>query len=147
MISPRTLRCANAAMYAVITLIVIAATVYVWCTEARMARCIAATAAALTSTVWALYYVLLRFRVDAQGIVEYNLFRRPRRIDWAELTSARLEEVQLQGIAGLTIILESPSTTITISSRVLSMDAVEELADELRSAAILRDLSSPSPQQ
>lgn len=134
---PRTLRSANAVMYAAITLLVVAATVYVWCTEPRLARCIGATVAALTACIWALYYILLRFRIDADGVREYNMLRRSRSIRWAELTDARLEEVQLQGIAGLTIILQSADTTISISSSVLSMEAVEELAEDLRTAGIL----------
>ncbi len=137
--TPRTLHSANAVMYAAIALLVVAADIYVWCTESSStARCIAATVATLTAVIWALYYVVLRYRVDADGVSEHRLFRKERRIRWSELSSARVEEVQLQGIAGLTIILESPGTTLSISSSVLPMEAVEELADELKRAGLLR---------
>lgn len=134
---PRTLRSANAAMYAAITLIVVAADVYVWCTEERLARCLAATIAALTAVIWALYYILIRFNIDTDGVSEHGMFHRPRRIMWSELTEARLEEIQLQGIAGLTVILESPTTVIRISSSILSLEAVEELVEDLKKAGIL----------
>ncbi len=135
---PRTLHSANAVMYAAIALLVVAADVYVWCTESNnTARCIAATVATLMAVIWALHYVVLRYRIDAAGVSEHRLFRKVRRIRWSELSSARLEEVQLQGIAGLTIILESPETTLSISSSILHMEAVEELAEELKNVGIL----------
>lgn len=125
-------------MYAAIALLVVAADVYVWCTESNnTTRCIAATVATLMAVIWALHYVVLRYRIDAAGVSEHRLFRRVRRIRWTELSSARVEELQLQGIAGLSIIIQSPDTTITISSNVLSMEAVEELAEELRKNGIL----------
>ncbi len=134
---PRTLRSANAVMYAAITLLVVAATIYVWCAEERLARCIGASVAALTACIWALHYILLRYHIDAEGVSEHRLFRRTRRIRWTELTAAHTQEVQLQGIAGLTIILQSADTTIAISSSVLAMEAVEELAEDLKTAGIL----------
>lgn len=134
---PRTLRSANAVMYAAITLLVVAATIYVWCTEERLARCIGASIAALTACIWAMHYILLHYRIDAEGVSEHRLLRRPRRIRWSELTDACTREVQLQGIAGLSIILQSADTTITISSSVLALEAVEELAADLKTAGIL----------
>lgn len=137
--TPRTLHSANAAMYAAIAVLTVIADVYVWLSETEnTARCIAATLATLVAVVWALHYVVLRYRIDAEGVSEHRIFRQTRRIRWSELTSAQVEEVQLQGIAGLTIILQSSGTTISISSKVLSMEAVEEVADELRTAGILR---------
>lgn len=136
---PRTLHSANAVLYAAIALLAVAADIYVCCTESsNTARCIAATVATLMACLWALHYIVLRYRINATGVSEHRLFRRTRCIRWDELSSARVEEVQLQGIAGLTIILESPSTTLTISSSVLSMEAVEELAEELKSTGYLR---------
>lgn len=138
--SPRTLHCANASMYAAIALLVVAADIYVWCTETtNTARCIAATAATLMAVLWALHYILLRYNIDAEGVSEHRLFRRTRRIRWTEITSARTEEVQLQGIAGLTIILESPTAAISISSSVLPLETVEELAQGLKSAGMLKE--------
>ena len=136
--TPRTLHCANASMYAAIALLVVAADIYVWVTETvNTTRCIAATVATLVAVIWALHYVVLRYHIDSEGVCEKRLFRKARRIRWAELTAARSEEVQLQGIAGLSIILESPETSITISTATLSMDVVEELAQDLKIAGIL----------
>lgn len=127
-------------MYAAIALLVVAADIYVWYTEAaNMPRCIAATVATLLAVLWALHYILLRYRIDTEGVSEHALFRRTRHILWAEITAARTEEVQLQGIAGLTITMESPTTAISISSKVLALETVEELAEELKSAGILKD--------
>lgn len=134
---PRTLHCANAVMYAAISLLVVAATVYVWCTEPLSTRSIIATVAAGGAVIWALHYIFLRYRIDTDGVSEHRLLRRPRRIRWSDVTEAKQEEVQLQGIAGLTIILQSPDTSITISSRVLNLDDVEALAEDLKKAGIL----------
>lgn len=135
--NPRTIHCANAVLYAAITLLVVAATVYVWCTEPQSTRSILASAAAAGAVIWALHYIFLRYRIDAEGVSEHGLLRRTKSIRWSDVTEARLEELQLRGIAGLTIIIQSPDTTITISSNVLSMEAVEELAEELKKAGIL----------
>lgn len=127
-------------MYAVIALLVVAADIYVWYTEAaNMPRCIAATVATLLAVLWALHYILLRYNIDTEGVSEHKLFRRTRRIRWTEITSARTEEVQLQGIAGLTVILKSPTAAISISSNLLPLETVEELAQDLKSAGILKD--------
>lgn len=134
---PRTIHCANAVMYAAITLLVVAATIYVWCTEPQSTRSIMATVAAGGAVIWALHYILLRYRIDADGVSEYGFLRRAKSIRWNDVTEAKLEEVQLQGIAGLTIIIQSADTTITISSKVLSMEAVEELAEELKKHGLL----------
>lgn len=125
-------------MYAAITLLVVAATIYVWCTEPQSTRSILSTVAAGVAVIWALYYIFLRYCIDANGISEHGLLRRTKSIRWNDVTEAKLEELQLQGIAGLTIIIQSQDTTITVSSKVLSMEAVEELAEELKTAGILR---------
>lgn len=124
-------------MYAAITLLVVAADIYVWCTEPGTIRCIAATAAVAVAIIWALHYIFLRYDVDADGVREHRFLKKTRSIRWAELTGARLEEVQLQGIAGLSIILESPDTTICISSRTLALETVEELAQDLKNSEII----------
>lgn len=124
-------------MYAAITLLVVAATIYVWCTEPQSTRSIIATVAAGGAVIWALHYIFLRYRIDADGVSEHGVLRRTKSIRWSDVTEAKLEEVQLQGIAGLTIIIQSADTTIDISSKVLSMEAVEELAEELKTAGIL----------
>ena len=127
-------------MYAAIALLVVAADIYVWYTESsNTARCIAATVATLMAVLWALHYILLRYNIDAEGVSEHRLFRRTHRIRWTEISAARTEEVQLQGIAGLTIILESTSADISISSNLLPLETVEELAQDLKSAGILKD--------
>lgn len=137
--TPRTLHCANASMYAAIALLVVAADIYVWVTESgNMPRCIAATVATVMAVIWALHYAVWRYHIDSEGVCEKRLFRSTRRIRWAELTAARLEEVQLQGIAGLSVILESPHTVISISTATLSMEAVEELTRDLKTAGILQ---------
>lgn len=124
-------------MYAAITLLVVAATIYVWCTEPQSTRSTMATVAAAGAVIWALHYIFLRYRIDADGVSEHGFLRCTKSIRWSNVTEAKLEEVQLQGIAGLTIIIQSADTTITISSKVLSMEAVEELADELKKNGIL----------
>lgn len=135
---PRTLRCANAAVYATATLTVVAAAVYVLIfQEAHILRQITAIAAIIVSLIWGTYYQIKRYTIDAEGITEYRPFRKSLRLKWADLTHANLVEVQLQGVASLSIELQAPQGAITLSSRILALETVEELAQEMRENRII----------
>lgn len=135
----RTLRAANALLYASSTLLIIAAVVYctmyknmpVWQLWSAVALCIA-------GTVWGLYYVTLCYRVTAEGISRHVYLRCTQRLLWGEVERAELEESEAQGIAGCHIILRPHSgAPLRISSDLLHLDDVQELADDLRTIGLL----------
>ena len=136
---PRTLKAANALLYASSTLLIIAAVVYcamykdmpVWQIWSAVALCIA-------GTVWGLYYVTLCYRVTAEGISRHVYLRCTRRLLWSEVARAELEESEAQGIASCHIILHPHSgAPLRISSDVLHLDDVQELAGDLRTIGLL----------
>lgn len=129
--APRTLRCANAALYAGFTLIVWAAALYAGLfREADIFIQAGATAACLVSLLWGGYYVLLRYEVDAGGITRRRLGRGTR-LNWADLTCARLQQTDTQETISVTLYLETPAASLTLSSDYLAPDDVLELAREL----------------
>ena len=58
-------------------------------------------------------------------------------LKWAELSSATLQESQNQGTASCTLLLTAGETSLRISSDLLPLEEVQELAGELRESGLL----------
>ena len=136
---PRSLKAANALLYASSTLLIIAAVIYcamykempAWQLWSAIGLCIA-------GTVWGLYYVTLCYRVTAEGISRHVYLRSTQRMLWSEVERAELEESDAQGIACCNITLHPRSgAPLRISSDVLHLDDVQELAGDLRTIGLL----------
>jgi len=129
--APRTLRCANASLYAGFVLIVWAAAAYViFFREAGAAELACAVAASVVSLLWGGYYVLLRYEVDAAGISR-RVLGKGRRLHWADLTHATLQETHTQETASAVLRLETASSSMELNSDLLSLETIQELAQEL----------------
>lgn len=131
---PRTLKAANALLYASSTLLIIAAVVYcamyknmpVWQLWSAVALCIA-------GTVWGLYYVTLCYRVTAEGISRHVYLRCTRRLLWADIERIELHHTDSNGIANRTITLyPQQGAPLTLGSDVLHPDDVEELSADIK---------------
>ena len=132
----RILRCANAQLYIAAAILMIGAAVYVLCCKDALWQQIAAVAAAIITPAWAAHYAILRFTVDAAGITRRSM-RGSTCIKWAELSSATLQECHNQGTASCTIHLQAGEQKMSISSDLLALDDVQELAKELRESGLL----------
>ena len=132
----RILRCANAQLYIAAAILMIGAAVYVLCCKDALWQQIAAVAAAIITPAWAAHYAILRFTVDAAGITRRSM-RGCTCIKWAELSSATLQECHNQGTASCTIHLQAGEQKMSISSDLLPLDDVQELAKELRESGLL----------
>ena len=132
----RILRCANAHLYTAATVLVIAAAVYVLCCKDTLWQQIAAAAAAVITPAWAAYYALLRITVTETGVTRRSLTGTTS-LSWGDITTATLQETQNQGTASCTILLESAHGTLRLSSDLLPLEEVQELAKELREIGIL----------
>ncbi|MBR5195165.1 MAG: hypothetical protein IKW48_03385 [Akkermansia sp.] len=132
----RILRCANAQLYIAAAILMIGAAVYVLCCKDALWQQIAAVAAAIITPAWAAHYAILRFTVDAAGITRRSM-RGSTCIKWAELSSATLQECHNQGTASCTIHLQAGEQKMSISSDLLPLDDVQELAKELRESGLL----------
>lgn len=138
--SPRTLRAANAALYMCLALLVLAAAVYACCIREGLWQQGLALAGGLTALLWAAHYVSLRYTVDATGVCERRLGRGTRRLPWEELEQAELHHKRMQEVESLTLLLHSKrGFTMRLSSELLSLEAMEELAEEMRRVGILKD--------
>lgn len=133
----RILRCANAGLYAATSIMMVAAAIYVLCCKDTLWQQVAAVLAAVVTPAWAAHYTLLRFTIDPQGITRRSLLGSDT-LRWAELTDARLLETRGQGTESCTICLQAGKKSIRISSDLLPLDEVQELAKELRECSILR---------
>ncbi len=129
----RSLRAANQSLYLGTTLIVLAACAFtIWQGERPAWQQWLAAAAAVACLAWGGYYTLLRYQVDAMGITRHSLFRR-KGILWAELAETTLEEQHSMETTRLAVHFRSTGgTTLTLSSDLLPLDAMEELIAELR---------------
>lgn len=133
----RTLRAANRTLYLSCVLMVLAACVYVLLTrEWPDSYRVLTILAGVGSTLWGLYYFVLCYKVDAQGVCLRTLFGR-KRLLWAELTSATVEKTDSNGVASMHIILKTPQGQMRLSSDLLTPDDVEELASELKEKGML----------
>ncbi len=138
----RSLRAANRGLYLGTALLVLGACAYTWWRgTAELWQLWAAGLASLATLLWGGYYAGLRYQVDSLGVSRHTFFTR-RRILWAELTSADIEERDNQGLALCRIHLNSASTHLTLASDVLALDEVQELAAEMREKGLLPPLPS-----
>ena len=130
----RTLRAANALLYASSVLLVIAAVVYCAVYKEMPAwQLWGGVALSVGATIWGLYYVTLSYRVTAEGISHHSYLRCHRRLLWSEVERAELEESDAQGVASCHITLYPQNgKPLRISSDVLPLDDVQELVTDLR---------------
>lgn len=134
----RVLRCANGPLYMGFVLGIIAAVVYVCATKLTGGwEILGVLLLTLIAALWGGFYYVLRFRIDAEGITRSLLWYR-RSIRWAEITEAELHHIQSPGTESYTITLRSATEAITLSSDLLPLHQVEELAEELKAAGILK---------
>lgn len=133
----RTLRCANAPLYFCATLLVLGAAIHALCCKEELWQQVAAALAAVGTPLWAAHYIILRFTVTGEGITRRSL-RDSTSIRWAELTSATLRETGNQGTASCTIHLQAGDKQMTVSSDLLPLEDVEELAKDLKASGLLR---------
>ncbi len=141
----RSLRAANRGLYLGTSLLVLAACGYAVWRGATPWQAWLAAAAALATLLWGGYYAGLRYQVDAEGVSRHTFFTH-RRVLWSELTSADIEEQESMGVAACRIHLDSAGGRITLSSDVLALDEVQELAADLRRVGLLPALPE-EPQQ
>ncbi len=129
-----SLRAANRGLYLGMTLLVVAACACVlWQADRPDWQQWLAGAAALATLVWGGHYALLRYQVDALGVSRHIFGVTRERILWEELAEATLEQQETMGTARCTLRLRAKdSRTLTLSSDLLPLDAMEELAADLR---------------
>lgn len=138
MIPPQTLRAANAGLYIGCVLFVIFACIYVTLTRdcSTPALCGIMAAGGLCS-LWGIHYAVLSYKVDAEGLTHRTLWRKSRML-WQEVTGVCYTETDAAGVASCRLVLSSPKLTLTLSSEVLSLDAVRDLAQDLHRCGILK---------
>ncbi len=132
----RTLRCANAALYLAASVLVLGAAIYVLCCKDALWQQVAAVAAAIITPVWSIHYIVLSFTITEEGITRRSLLGTTT-LQWSEITTATVQETQNQGTASCTIQLESPRGSLRISSDLLPLEDVQDLARELRESGRL----------
>ena len=131
----RTLRCANAQLYIAATVMVLAASIYVLCTKDALWQQITAVLALIITPIWTAHYALLRYTITEESITRRSL-RGSTTLRWADLTSAEIQETHHQATESCTITLKAGNTRMSISSDLLPLDDVQELAKELRACGL-----------
>lgn len=139
-IRPRTLRAANNLLYGSSVLLVIAAVLYcAICKDMPAWQLWGGVALSIGATIWGLYYVTLHYRISPEGVTYGYFLRRKRHLNWTDIERTELSEGDSQGVANCHITLHpKEGTPLRLSSDILSLDDVQELADELRSAGLLQ---------
>lgn len=136
--TPRTLRCANARLYAGFTLLVLAAAAYaVMGKKAEGLQLWGAVAACAACSLWGGYYITLKYVADASGVVRSVFGFQRQRLLWSNLTKAEIRETDSPGVSSCAIILVAGQETMRLSSDLLPLDGVRELAADMRSAGLI----------
>ena len=119
----RTIRSANFAFYWGCLALVVFACIYVPMTRNLSPWMLAGVAVAgVACCLWGLYYATLCYKVDAEG---------------QALTECDWQETDANSIASCRLTLVAPQQTMVLSSDLLPLDAVQELAADLRAAGHL----------
>ena len=92
--------------------------------------------AAVITPLWAAHYTALCYTVDSTGVTRRSLLGTTT-LRWDSLTSATLRENQTQATESCSIDLQAGEQSMTLSSDLLPLDDVKELAAELRQLGIL----------
>ncbi len=129
----RCLRPANRGLYLGTTLLVLGAVAFVlWRGGRPEWQQWLAVAAALICLLWGMYYALLRYQVDALGVSHHSFFMTRQRILWEELAEVSADRQEAMGTARCTLTLRAQDgRTLTLSSDLLALSELEELAEEL----------------
>lgn len=133
----RVLRCANAQLYLAASILMLGAAAYVLCCKDALWQQITAVLAAICTPVWAAHFIALRFTVTGQGITRRSLWGTTS-LRWADLTAASVSSTSNQGTASCTINLQAGPVSMRISSDLLPLEEVENLAKELEACELLR---------
>lgn len=95
-----------------------------------------AVLALLVTAIWGGYFLLLRYRVDEQGISKRIL--RSQELRWDEITEIDLQEIEQNGQAHKKLSFKTADErSLSISSELLSLENMEELISDLREAGKL----------
>ena len=134
--TPRTLRCANFRFYLGVIALVAAACVYTLLRpQQELWQTVAAVAGMGVTLLWGGSYLALRYQVDAAGITRRTLLGG-RRIEWAEIRSARLETSRTPGVESKALLLEAPACTLRLGSELLDPDDIDALVRDLRDTGL-----------
>lgn len=135
-VTPRTLRCANGALYMLMALGVVAAAAYaVICGRVEGAVQLGlALGGCVLALLWGGYYAALRYRVSPEGVTRCLLGQRVQ--PWAALRRGDIYRKDERGVAVCRITLEFEGCCWCISSELFDQDAVQELAAELTAAGL-----------
>lgn len=132
----RIIRCANAQLYIGAAILVLGAAIYVLCCKDALWQQVTAVAAAIITPLWAAHFSALRYTVDATGITRRSLCGTTT-LRWDHLTGATLQETSTQGTESCTIHLQAGAVQMKVSSDLLPLETVQELAAELREIGLL----------
>lgn len=144
----RTLRCANAALYAVTVVAVAVCVAVAWGMKGEawsVWQRVAAVGGGVLAALWGGYYALYRVRVDAVGVAVGALHMR--RYEWQRLRGVRVSESDLMGVAQCAIFLSfSPGGEVEISSSLMNLEEVQKMLAEWRSSGLCEGDSSEESQ-
>ena len=133
----RTIRSANFAFYWGCIALVLFACIYVPFTRTLsplLLTCL--VAAGVACCLWGGYYATLCYKIDAEGITRCSLFGK-KHLLWRAVTESDWQETDANSIASCRLTLVTPQQTMVLSSDLLPLDAVQELAADLRTAGLL----------
>lgn len=130
-------RCANFGLYIGCALLVLVGVIYYFVSHPpteQPLRSLIALLAGLAAIGWALHYCSISYCIDIDGISVRRLFGRSISLRWSELR--RWEVVRIiepeQSTCRIIFSGEDGRPSITLSSELLELEAVENLARELQ---------------
>lgn len=133
----RVIRCANAPLYIGATVLVLASAAYVLCCKDELWQQVVAVLAAVCTPLWTAHYAALRYTVTSEGITRRSLTGSTS-LRWGDLSNASVTETSNQGTASCCIHLQAGTARMEVSSDLLPLEEVQELAKELQECGLLR---------
>lgn len=130
-LTPRTLRCANGALYVLLALGAAAAGIWAACSGRLAVPLWVMVVCCAAALIWAAYYATYSYRVETDGVVRSLFFIRQKR-SWADMSRAAVYRHDERGIATCRVMLQfADGGCWCISSEVFAPDDVQDFAQEM----------------
>lgn len=134
----KTFHCANKGLYLGATLLILLICTYAAIQAQAPGQLVLAASAALICLVWGGYYATLSYSITPAGVSRRVFFCRRTLLAWDHIEHIEEHTIHTQETTSLTLTFHGQKgSSLALSSDLLPLEEMEQLAEELRTAGLL----------